>query len=271
MTKLLMSLFISTLAVSSLTASVGAKAFNGETPSIEVKGQASILAVSDHLSLSVAIVERGQFTNKVREVLNSKTNQVIQIAESLSIQSKNVHSSKVSLRVVKGKPSIIIEGIEANRKIGSSSFTKSHQNKLYVNGNAVNNQNARQLKYFELSRIISIQFSNTKVYDRFLSHMIKLNVNRISPSVNAKGKMQAEYQKALTQAFTDAKNKATKLASKANVSLGKLLYVKELSTAPYKSRMSKSIMPDDVVSNHYTEVSHQPIKASVLVRFSIQE
>ena len=271
MTKLLMSLFIGTLAISSLTTSVSVMAFNGETPSIEVKGQASILAVPDRFSLSIAIVKRGQFTDKIRAVVDSKSNQVIQIAQSLDIKNHDINSARVTLKVIKDKPSIIVEGIEANQRVGHATFPNNQHSKVYVGVNAATNQVSSKPLIFELTRTIDIHFSNIDNYDLFLNKIIKIGVSRISPLVMSVENIDKYYQQALVQAISNAKNKASKIAKHTNVIINKLLYVKELSSNYYTSHLSSSMMSSESASNHISQVGNQAINASVLVKFSIQE
>lgn len=271
MAKLLMSLFIGSLAISSITTSVSVMAFNGETPSIEVKGQANILAIPDRFSLNLAIVERGRFTDKIRAVVNQKSNQVIQVAQSLGIKNHDINSARITLKVIKSKPSIVVEGLEANQRAGNTTFPNTQHSKIYVGVNAVTNQHNSKPLIFELTRTISIHFSSIDDYDQFLNNVIKLGVSRIYPIAMSVENTEKHYQQALVQAITNAKNKASKIAKHSNVIIGKLLYVKELSSHYYTPHLSPSMMSADVTPNHSSQVGNQVINASVLVRFSIQE
>ncbi|WP_114327033.1 SIMPL domain-containing protein [Candidatus Colwellia aromaticivorans] len=271
MTKFLMSYFISTLAIITLILSGSSMAYNGETPNIEVKGQASVLAVPDRFSLSISIVERGRHTDKIRAVVDHKSNQVVQVAKSLGIKNHEINSARVTLRVVEEKPSITVEGVEVSQRVGNSSFPNNQHSKVYVGANAVNNQNNIKPKYFELRRTISINFSSIKDYDQFLNNIIKLGVSHISPLAMSVEDTEKHYQQALVQAINNAKKKAIQIASHSNVALGKLLYVKELSSNYYRPRMSSAMMSAEVTPNHNSQVGNQVINASVLVKFSIQE
>ncbi|PHR81604.1 MAG: SIMPL domain-containing protein [Colwellia sp.] len=276
MTKFLMSLFVSTFAVSTLTISANSMALNGETPSIEVryievKGQASVLAEPDSFSLNIAIIERGRLTDKIRAVVDYKSNQVVQVAKSLGIKSHDINSARVMLTVVKDKPSIIVEGIEVRQRAGNGSLPNNQYNKVTIGADGVQRQNNIKPQYFELSRMISINFSSIEGYDKFLSKVIKLGVSRISPLAMSVENTEMHYQQALVQALTNAKNKASKIAIHSNVVLDKLLYVKELSSNYYRSRLSSTMMSAEITSNHTSQVGNQVINASVLVKFSIQE
>lgn len=281
MTKFLMSLFMSTLTVFTLTVftltvSAKAMAFNSETPSIEasyieVKGQASVLAEPDLFSLSIAIIERGRLRDKIRAVVDHKSNQVVQVAKNLGIKAQDINSARVILTVVEDKPSIQLEGVEVNQRLKSSSFPPNQHSKVYVGVNSANSQNYIKPQFFELSRTISINFSSIEDYDQFLTKVIKLGVSHISPLAMSVEDTEKYYQQVLVQAIDNAKKKATKIASHSSVVLGKLLYVKELSSNYYRPRLSSAMMSTQAAPNHSSHVGSQAINASVLVKFSIQE
>lgn len=240
MTKFLLCFFIS-----SLTFSVSSRATNVETPSIEVTGQASILVEPDFFSSTIAIVERGQFTNKIRAVVNHKSNQVVQLTQRLGIKKHNINSAKVTLSIVRDKPSISVD-----------SKTLS--------------QNKSKSNYFELRRTISVNFTNIEDYDEYLNKVINLGVGHIYPLILSVENTEKHYQQALTRSFNNAFEKAKRIADNANVKLGKLLFVKEQSSNYYRSRVSSSMMSDERGS-HKSQVGNQAINANVLVKYAIQE
>jgi uncharacterized protein YggE len=267
MTKFLMYLFINIFTISILIISADSMAFNVETPNIEVKGQASVLAEPDRFSLTIAIVERGRLTDKIRAVVDHKSNQVVQAAKNLGIKNHDINSARVTLRVLEENPSITIEGVEVNQRVGSVSFPNNQHSKVYVD---VNNPKNIKTEYFELRRTISIHFTSIKDYDLFLTKAIKLGVNHISPLAMSVEDTEKYYQQALIQAINNAKNKATRIANHSNVVLGKLLFIKEQSSSYSRSRTSSVMMSAESSSNHNSQMGNQVINASVLVKFSIQ-
>lgn len=264
-----MSIFVSTFTVSTLITSGSSMAVNVEAPSIEVKGQASVLVSPDRFSLRIAIVERGRLTDKVRAVVDNKSNQVVQVAENLGIKSHDINSARITLTGLEDKPSIIVEGLEVNQRIGQNSFPNNQHSKVYLGANAVSNQNNSKPLYFELKRTISVNFSNIEEYDQFLNKVIKLGVSHIYPLAMSVENTEKYYQQVLVQAITNAKNKASKIASHSNIVLDKLLYVKELSSNYYYRPHLDSTRK--AASNHSSQVGEQLINASVLVKFSIRE
>lgn len=268
MTTFLMFLFMSTLAISTLTISANSMALNVETPSIEVKGQASVLAEPDRFSLAIAIIESGRLTDKIRAVVDHKSNQVVQVAKSLGVKSHDINSARVTLRVVEDKPSITIDSVDVNQRVANSSSTKTQHSKVYA---GVNTQHNIKPQYVELLRTININFSSIDGYDQFLIKALKLGVNHISPLAMSVDDTEKHYQQALVQAINNAKKKATRIANHSNVILGKLLFVKEQSSNYYRSRMNSVRMSAESSSNHSSQVGNQVINASVLVKFAIQE
>jgi len=246
MTKFLVCFFIS-----SLTFTASSQVISGEIPSIEVTGQASLLVEPDFFSSTIAIVERGQFTNKIRSVVNHKSNQVVQLAQRLGIKKHNINSAKVTLNIVRDKPSISIDSKALNQQF--------------------NSQNKVKPQYFELRRTITVNFTRIEDYDQFLNKIINLGVGHISPLALSVKNSEKHYQQALTQSFNNAHNKAQKIANNANVKLGKLLFVKEQSSNYYRARVSSSMMSAERGLNHQSQVGVQAINASVLVKYSIQE
>lgn len=268
MTKFLMSSVMSTLAIFMLFSSASSMAVNGETPNIEVKGQASVSAVPDRFSLSISIVERGRLMDKLKTVVNHKSNQVVQVAKILGIESHDINSARVGLRIIEEKPSITVEGVEINNRVKNGSFENNQHTKVYAGVNSANNIKPQ---LFELSRNININFSKIEDYDHFLSKALKLGVNHISPLAMSVIDTEKYYQQALVQALNNAKKKASQIANHSNVALGKLLFVKEQSSNYYRGRVSSVMMSAESSSNHNSQVGNQLINASVLVQFSILE
>ena len=268
MTKFLMFLFVNVLAITSLTINANSMALNGEFPNIEVKGQGSVLAEPDLFSLTIAIIERGKVTSKLRATVDDKSNQVVLLAKSLGLYNNDINSARVTLTVIEKKPSITLDAVEVKQRSEKGYFSKQQSGNVYVNPNGSIRQNNIKPQYFELSRTITVNFSSIDDYDHFLNKVIKLGVSHIYPLAMSVKDTEKYYQQALIQALKNAKNKALKIASHSNVDLGKLLYVTEQSSNYYRSR---SVRTSELSSNHSSQVGNQAINASVLVKYLIKE
>ncbi|MDO6486953.1 SIMPL domain-containing protein [Colwellia sp. 6_MG-2023] len=237
---------------------------NTQNSGIEVRGQGSVLAVPDVFSLSVSIIEKGHFTDKIRAIVDHKSNQVVDVATNLGIKPENINSARVSLRVIKDETEVNLRGVEVIQTL------PNHQkSKLTIDTNSSNNVTTVQPQYFELSRNITINFSDIKDYDQFLNSIIKIGVHRISPLSMSIGNSDKYYQQALSIAIDQAKAKAMQIAKQTEQSLGKLIYVQETSSNHYRPVYSASMKMSDSFEQHSSQVGNQAINASVLVKYSI--
>jgi uncharacterized protein YggE len=236
---------------------------NNQASGIEVRGQGSILAEPDVFSLSVSIIEKGHFTDKIRAIVDHKSNQVVDVATSLGIKSGNINSARVSLRVIKEETEVNLQGVEVVQML------PNHQkSKLTIDTNSSNNVSTAKPQYFELSRNITINFSDIKDYDKFLNSIIKIGVHRISPLSMSIGNSDKYYQQALSLAIDQAKEKAVQIAKQTEQSLGKLIYVQETSSNHYRPVYSASMKMNDSFE-HSSQVGNQTLNASVLVKYAI--
>lgn len=246
---------------------------------IEVKGQASVLVQPDHFSLSLAIIKKGRNTDKMRDLVNHQSNQILSIAKNIGITAKNINSARVYLRVVEDSPSIKVNGVvinqdfqqHANANFNSSpAADKPGKDKVYLDVEQTHQQQSK-IQTFELSRTITITFDKIEDYDQFLGKVIKLGVERISPLNVSIANSEAAYQQALLQAIDNAKQKAQLIANKANLNLGEIVYITELSNNHYQARMSVANVYSNSASEHSSQVSDKAISANVLLKFVILE
>ncbi len=188
---LIVLFFFFTLAISTV-----AQASTLEKNVIEVRGQGTVTVPPDHFSLTVAIVQIGRNTSKIRSLVDHKSNQVINIAENLNISPANISSARVNLRVIEEPPAIHIQGVEVNRNLSQSSSQNSPQSnssKVYLGvDSAQKSQNKTQK--FELSRTITVNFSTIEDYDKFLSQVIKVGVEHIYPLTMSVANSDKSYQ-----------------------------------------------------------------------------
>jgi uncharacterized protein YggE len=238
---------------------------NSSDYGIEVRGQADVVVEPDSFALSVAVVEKGRLTDKVRALVDHKSNQVIEVAKRLKIKPQNINSARVSLRIIKEDPRINIHGVEINQRL-----PEDQKSKVYVGVPPANNQDNVRVQSFELSRTITVNFSNIKAYDQFLNAVIKIGVSQISPLTMSVGDTDKYYQQALAQAIENAKTKAKQIAQQSEQKLGKLVYVKELSSNHYRSRYSAAMKSVSASYGHNSQVGNQVINASVLVKYSME-
>ncbi len=273
---LIVLFFFFTLAISA-----GAQASTLEGNVIEVRGQGTVNVQPDHFSLTLAIVQTGRNISKIRAFVDDKSTQVVNIAENLNISPANISSARVRLQVIEEPPVIHIQGVEVNHNLSHSSsensphtlpknFPQDERSKVYVGVDSANNSQDKS-QNFELSRTITVNFSTITDYDKFLSKVIKVGVERIYPLTMSVANSDKNYQQALAKAIDNAKTKAHQVAKQANIVLGKLVYLKELSSNHYQARLASANMYSESAVAHNSQVADTAISASVLIKFAIEE
>lgn len=236
---------------------------------IEVQGQASVMVEPDSFALSIAIIEKGRLTDKIRAIVDNKSDQVIAVAKQLGIKAQDINSASVSLRVIKDEPTVKLRSLEVNENLANNQQSKLHVGVTPVKDEMTSSDYVRP-QYFELSRSITVNFSKINDYDQFLNKVIKIGVSQISPLTMSVDDTDKYYQQALTQAIKNAKAKAHQIASQTEQSLGGLVYIKELSSNHYRTQYSSAMRSVNTSFGHNSQIGNQQIYASVLVKYSLE-
>lgn len=236
---------------------------------IEVQGQASVMVEPDRFALSIAIIEKGRLTDKIRAIVDYKSEQVIGVAKQLGIKAQDINSARVSLHVIKEEPAVKLSSLEVDENLANKQASKLHLDVSPLK-NEMTKANIVRPQYFELSRSITVKFSKIEDYDQFLNKIIKIGVNQISPLTMSVDDTDKYYQQALTQAFKNAKTKALQIASQAEQSLGDLVYIKELSSNHYRTQYNSAMRSVNTSFGHNSQIGNQQINASVLVKYTLE-
>jgi len=243
-----------------------AQAFSFDGEGIEVTGQGSIIVIPDQFSLTLTITERGRVPSKLKALVDKKSDAVVLTAKSLAVKEHDIASARVNLRIVKEKPSIVVQGIELNN---------AKQGSVFIDGQNIEQQaknvNQHKKTLFELSRQITVNFNKISDYDDFLAQIIKINVSQISSLVMSVEGREEYYQQALMRAIGHAKQKAQRMAEKAGRKIGKLQLIKELSSNHYRPMYAEAMMSDAGSSGHSSQIGSQTITARVLVKFHLDD
>jgi uncharacterized protein YggE len=251
---ILLSLFL----VKSFATNVPVKSDNV----IEVTGKGSVELNDEGLALQVTISKTGRNTNKIRAFIDSKSVQVINVAKNLGVTDNNIVSLNAKTRIVEPNSNINIQGIEVNKRL-----PQSNRGSVYVGVDSLNNNN-NQIQNFELRKIITIHFLDIEQQDQFLSQTIKMGIEAVYPiSTNSD---EDTYQKALKLAIENAKMKAKNIAIQSDVTLGKLIYLKELSCDGCSSSSHQIASSYGSHRQYDSSTSNKLIIASVLVKFTIK-
>lgn len=261
MVKIKSSLSINTIIISVCFILFNNTLANAQESGIEVTGQASVLVEPDQFALTISIAEKGHFTDKIRSIVDNKSNQVVDVAKNLGVKETNINSARVYLRIIKEDPNLKVHGLEVNQRLKNNQESKvviDTQTPDYVTG-----------EFFELSRTITVTFNDISDYDQFLNAVIKIGVTHISPLTMTIDDSDKYYQQALIQAVINAKVKALQLAEQAGKKLGELVYVKEVSNNNYRISFS-ALRRSNSSFEHRSQVGTKEISASVLVNYSIE-
>jgi len=244
-----------------------ANAFDDDYSIIEVKGDAKVSVEPNTFTLSLSIVEIGRVPTKIKAVVDNKSDLVVQAAKDLGVKLSNINSAKIYIRPFEEKPSITIQGLAINQKMANN-----QKGRVFVGVDELNDErhNTSHQK-FELSRRITVIFSNIEHYDQFLTKVMKIEVNNISQLNMSASNIEQHYQQALKRAITNAKQKANRIAKQTELSLGKIVYLKELSSGSAQPRFRQALFSEQTSPVHASQTGYISISASVLIKFAIEE
>ncbi|MBU2871651.1 SIMPL domain-containing protein [Colwellia sp. E2M01] len=240
-------------------------AFSFDDEGIEVSGEGSIVVVPDQFSLTLTITERGRVPNKLKSLVDKKSNSVVNAAISLGIKETSISSARINLRIVEEEPSIKVQGIELNNAKGVTTYT---------DGQVVNQQQSNspyKTPLFELSRQVTVNFTKIEQYDTFLGDIIKINVSHISALTMNVEQRDEYYQQALLQAISHAQHKAERMAKQAGQTLGDIQFIKESSNNSYRPMYAEPMIRSANSMAHTSLTGNQTITARVAVKFDFKD
>ncbi len=235
-------------------------------PEIEVVGKGYVEVVPDGFNLTLTVAERGKITQKVEALVDKKIAAVVNIANQLSLKTNDITIAAVNFRIIHETPSPDPKAVKVKQPRHAS---------VYFDGQILNQQTSSSKIYqqplFEVSRQITLQFSNAKQYGQFLTQIVKISVHSISPPFVNVSKQDDFYQQALLKAINNAKEKASFLAKNLGVELGKLAYIKELTQNQDCPLYFDTEINENHLCDHISSADDLVIKAKVLLKFALKE
>lgn len=226
---------------------------------IEVIGKANVKALPDQFSLTINIKERGRVASKIKNLVDHKSQQVVDMFKQQGVDDKHIDTSMVTMypfyeKVVLDKPHTKVKSkIDDHTKVVSN----------------VNNeqQTTEKIRMFDVGRTISVKLSSLEQYDKVLDKLVKIGVSHISPIELGFSDPEHLYENALSQAIVNASVKATKIAKQLGVEVGKVISVKEVGYhAPVAYRMAA--MESDI--GFKSQATERAISAQVTVIYQIK-
>jgi uncharacterized protein YggE len=237
---------------------------------IEVIGKASIKAQPDHFVFSVYITERGRIASKTKATVDQKSRLVIDSFLAKGIAKNTIESSRLQL-TPRYEKRMNVSDFEIHQRVnnGKSQMTSNTNNsKVVINnqGLSTSDLNEQQKIYFEVSRTITVAFSDFALYDQLLDSAVKIGVNRITPLQSSITDNETLYQQALIKALANAKEKAQAIVHHIGATLGVITNLKE---SAYHTPRAYAVTSDSR-ENFSSQTSQKNITAQVSVTFTIK-
>ncbi|WP_206485589.1 SIMPL domain-containing protein [Thalassotalea sp. G2M2-11] len=227
------------------------------TKGIEVIGKASVSVEPDLFSLTIQIKERGRSATKTKALVDHKSQLITDMFIQEGIKPSAIDSSQVTMYPIYEKPSITIEPTKIK--------TQHHNEKVTLSTHRTDQVDNKKMTQFDVGRTIRVSFTEWQIYDKVLDQVVKLGVSHISPMEMSFQQPEQYYQKALSNAIENAKQKAIDIAKQAGVTLGSLASLKETSHfAPVRYRM----MSESSVGFN-SSTTKKAITAQVVVNYHI--
>jgi uncharacterized protein YggE len=237
---------------------------------IEVIGKASIKAQPDHFIFSVFITERGRLASKTKAIVDQKSRLVIDSYLTTGIAKNAIESSRLQLSPRYEKPPNVAD-FEIHQRVNSNRNNQGSSNskntKTVTNSQNLTNKdlNVQQKIYFEVSRTITVTFTDFELYDQLLDNAVKIGVNRITPLQSAITDNETLYQQALIKALKNATQKAQVIAQNIGAKLG---VITRLTESSYHAPRAYSMVSDSR-ENFSSQTTKKNITAQVGVTFTI--
>ncbi|MDO6426913.1 SIMPL domain-containing protein [Thalassotalea sp. 1_MG-2023] len=225
---------------------------------IDVIGKAEVKAQPDQFSLTISIKERGLAASKVKQIVDKKSEQVVNMFIKQGVSESHIDSSMLRMYPIYEKPEVMIENAELEHRVNNNNKVKLPLHKQ--------EQKVQKIRLFDVARTISVKLNSLEQYDSVLEHLVKIGVSNISPIQLGFSDPDALYQRALLHAIDNAKDKAGNIAKQLGVSVGKVISIKETGYhAPSVYRMAAM----ESKAGFSSQATDRSISAQVAITFQI--
>jgi uncharacterized protein YggE len=217
------------------TFAVQAQQVNNITPTVTVNGEGIVKVIPDEVLIKSRIEHDGDNAQEVKKQNDAVVDAVIKYLKSEGIPEKNIHTD-------------------------------------YVNLNKNYNYNDKTYSYVA-NQAISIKLDDLKNYERIMSGLLKVGLNRIDGVQFKSSEMDKYMSEARKKAVLDAKNKASEYATSLNQSIGKAISISELQTSNYPPvyRMNEMKASSDSMEQESSIApGEMEISAKVTVAFELK-
>ncbi|WP_281557114.1 SIMPL domain-containing protein [Thalassomonas sp. RHCl1] len=225
---------------------------------IEVMGDGVIMLSPDRMKVNLVLKEESRHIGKAKMLIEQQSKQIEQIAAGLEITGASIQWQPVNIRPIYKDDAVQVHALEVPHTLYQGQAAQ-----VFLSA-AAGNKNS-EFEKFELSRELSIDFSDPGLYQQFLQRALSHGIKHFFPAPINPDEYRQYYQQALDKAVVNAKTKAEHLARQTGTKLGALFSLREVilpnSIAGQGSALSKgSTASDD---------PRQEIRARVIVSFRI--
>jgi uncharacterized protein YggE len=238
---------------------------------IEVIGKGSVSAEHDQFTFTVSINKRGNIASKAKAWVDQKSGLVTNLYLSMGIAKTAIESSRLELMPRYEKRAVLPE-YEIHQRLptpNENKLNKERSNtKVVISSRelADNTLHEQEKIYFEVSRTITVTFTDFSLYDQLLDNVVRIGVSRISALQTETTNNEILYQQALLKALENAQLKARAIANKIGVQLGKVSIFEESSYHTPNAYAMASRSNDGFSS----QVANKHVSAQVSVTFAIK-
>lgn len=216
------------------TFAVQAQQFNN-VPAVTVNGEGIVKVIPDEVLIKSRIEHNGDNPQEVKKQNDAVVNAVIKYLKSEGVPEKNIQTEYINL----------------NKNY-------NYDNKTYS---------------YVANQAISIQLDDLKNYEKIMSGLLKVGLNRIDNVQFKSSEIDKYMTDARKKAVLNAKTKASEYASALNQSIGNAISISEIPTNnfPPMYRMNEMKMSSDVAEEQETIApGEMEIKAKVTVAFELK-
>ncbi|TVZ25237.1 hypothetical protein JM83_0139 [Gillisia sp. Hel_I_86] len=217
------------------TFAVQAQQFTNNIPAVTVNGEGIVKVTPDEVVIKSRIEHSGENPQEVKTQNDAVVDAVIKYLKSEGVPEKNIQTD-------------------------------------YVNLNKNYNYNDKTYSYVA-NQAISIKLDDLKNYEKIMSGLLKVGLNRIDGVQFKSSEMDKYMSEARKKAVLNAKSKASEYASSLDQTIGKAISISEVQTSnfPPMYRMNEMKMSSNSVEEQETLApGEMEISAKVTVAFELK-
>jgi uncharacterized protein YggE len=192
---------------------------------ITVVGNGTYITKTESYAVLLTIKEQGASAKKTKQQIEYKSDLIIKIANSLNLDKNTIQTSDIILQIKDRNQLLAVDNIELLTKTGNNKPVKVNLNKKQHKPGLDSNRYAM----VSGTQVITIILTDFDKLDVIIDRALQLGVSELSIRGLLNEMAEVSYQKALDNAFENAKNKAHLLAKNADVTLNNVISITELT------------------------------------------